>query len=445
VDNRVGSVAIASATTTMDYDYTGSRVKKFGPLGQTLYPFPGYEIGPDGTKTKFFRLGNELLASKQSPVSNPEKQVFYHNDHLGGVNVITDISGARVQLTEYDPWGKVSRSDGNVDPSRRFTGQELDPESGLYYYGARYYDPDLGRFISPDSIVPSVGDPQSHNRYSYTRNNPVKYTDPTGHSFLSFLGGFFGAIFKVFNIVTKYVMPAFRLAGGVLELMGGNILSGLQSIASSMSGYIKNSQFQFASQVFGFFGGGESGAGGDAQSPGVQYASAEASVVTDIGTGSDPRIDFIRFDQRTENILAGLNPDAAAAAREHLIQMSQDDLGVDVQLGGGSRTYAEQDAAYAQGRTAPGSIITNARGGQSYHNFGVAYDIKLFEPNGQYISNGSDMAYRQAGRIGAELGLTWGGSFKSLFDPSHFQLDRGIDISTMRLRFESGRDVFTGQ
>jgi RHS repeat-associated protein len=91
-------------------------------------------------------------------------------------------------------WGKVSRSEGNVDPEHRFTGQKLDPENGLYYYGARYYDPELARFISPDPIVPSAGDPQSHNRYSYVRNNPVKYTDPTGHSFLSSL---FGGIFAI--------------------------------------------------------------------------------------------------------------------------------------------------------------------------------------------------------------------------------------------------------
>ena len=112
-DNRVESVTMGG-TTTMDYDYTGQRVKKYGPLGQVLYPFAGYEIGSDGTKTKFFRAGNELLAAKQSPVVNPEKKLFYHNDHLGGVNVITDINAARVQLNEYDPWGKVSRSEGNV-------------------------------------------------------------------------------------------------------------------------------------------------------------------------------------------------------------------------------------------------------------------------------------------------------------------------------------------
>jgi RHS repeat-associated protein len=61
-----------------------------------------------------------------------------------------------------------------------FTGQRLD-STGLYYYGARYYDPSIGRFISPDSIIPDPYNPQSLNRYSYCLNNPLKYTDPTGH------------------------------------------------------------------------------------------------------------------------------------------------------------------------------------------------------------------------------------------------------------------------
>jgi RHS repeat-associated protein len=60
-----------------------------------------------------------------------------------------------------------------------FTGQRLD-DTGLYYYGARYYDPTIGRFISPDSIVQSPNNPQSLNRYSYCLNNPLRYTDPTG-------------------------------------------------------------------------------------------------------------------------------------------------------------------------------------------------------------------------------------------------------------------------
>ncbi|MBI4490831.1 MAG: hypothetical protein HY694_17240 [Deltaproteobacteria bacterium] len=70
---------------------------------------------------------------------------FYHNDHLGGVNVISDDSGSRVQFIEYDPWGKVSRDEGIGDSVRRFTGHMLDHESGLYYYG-----PELGRLAGPD-------------------------------------------------------------------------------------------------------------------------------------------------------------------------------------------------------------------------------------------------------------------------------------------------------
>ena len=75
----------------------------------------------------------------------------------------------------------------------------LDPESGLYYYGGRYYDPELGRFISPDPFVPQPDDPQSLNRYSYVLNNPVNHIDPSGYFFKKLfkkIGKFFKAIFK---------------------------------------------------------------------------------------------------------------------------------------------------------------------------------------------------------------------------------------------------------
>jgi RHS repeat-associated protein len=275
-DNRVFSVNNASGTTSMDYDYTGTRVKKNGPLGLVLYPFAGYEIGPDGTKTKYFRVGNEIVGAKQTPVVNPEneKKLFYHADHLGGTNVITDINGARVQLNEYDPWGKVSRNDGTVDPEKRFTGQILDPESGLYYYGARYYDPELGRFISPDPIVPSPGDPQSLNRYSYVRNNPVKYIDPTGHSFWSAIGNFFKNLFRrpeiffatlVVGLVTGGLawaaLPAtmgatmaFAIAGAV-----GGAFAGLTGAGMSGGNLW---QGMLIGMVGGAVGGGVYGAGG---------------------------------------------------------------------------------------------------------------------------------------------------------------------------------------
>jgi RHS repeat-associated protein len=144
----------------------------------THYPFAGYEIDPNGTITKFIRIGIENFASKRGA-----SKYFYHNDHLGSVNVITDINGAPVQLNEYDPWGSVSRSEGTIDPTHRFNGKELDPESGLYYYGGRYYDPEISRFISPDPFIQTPDDPQSLNRYRYVINNPQNYIDPSGYFF----------------------------------------------------------------------------------------------------------------------------------------------------------------------------------------------------------------------------------------------------------------------
>src|SRR5262249_24468871 len=64
--------------------------------------------------------------------------------------------------------------------SNRYTGQISDDETGLYYYGARYYDPQLGRFIQPDPTIPDPGSSQSYNRYSYCRNNPLNAVDPSG-------------------------------------------------------------------------------------------------------------------------------------------------------------------------------------------------------------------------------------------------------------------------
>jgi RHS repeat-associated protein len=77
-------------------------------------------------------------------------------------------------------FGDCLQSQGDLGTDKLFTGQNLD-NSGLYYYGARYYDPTIGKFISADAIVQNPYNPQSLNRYSYCLNNPLRYTDPTGH------------------------------------------------------------------------------------------------------------------------------------------------------------------------------------------------------------------------------------------------------------------------
>ncbi len=84
--------------------------------------------------------------------------------------------------TRYHAFGATRSGGTNTPTDKRFTGQTLDASMGLYWYGSRAYDPVLGRFVQPDSVVPDYKNPQSLNRYSYVLNNPVRYTDPSGNA-----------------------------------------------------------------------------------------------------------------------------------------------------------------------------------------------------------------------------------------------------------------------
>jgi RHS repeat-associated protein len=108
---------------------------------------------------------------------------FYHQDHLGSSSVLSDYAGSLKELNVFYPFGRTQTNNpaAPFKVSNRFTGQIQDEETGLYYYNARYYDPELGRFIQPDTIIPDLSNPQTFNRYSYVYNNPLKFTDPTGH------------------------------------------------------------------------------------------------------------------------------------------------------------------------------------------------------------------------------------------------------------------------
>lgn len=112
--------------------------------------------------------------------------------------------------------GATPGSQANTEPTHGFTGQELDPETGLYYYGGRYYDPELGRFISPDPFIQDPEDPQNLNRYSYVLNNPQSYIDPSGY--FSFK--------KFFNIVSFVWSVGSAVAGYAAYTPSPDILSG---------------------------------------------------------------------------------------------------------------------------------------------------------------------------------------------------------------------------
>ena len=133
-------------------------------------------------------------------------------------------------------------------------------------------------------------------------------------------------------------------------------------------------------------------------------------------------------------------PKAQAVARTFIISASEAmrAKGVEVKIISGTRTYAEQNALYAKGRTTPGPRVTNARGGYSNHNFGVAFDIGLFRA-GKYLEQSS--LYAECGKIGEACGLEWGGRWKSFSDEPHYQLKTGLTLAQMRDRIAQGKPI----
>jgi len=153
-------------------------------ISNTIYIEGLYEK-TGSTVTKHIFAGANRIATVSLRGSEAAEAIYYHPDHLGSSNVITNASGAQAQLAEYKPYGTLSR-DELANPQTDspvnylFTGKELD-STGLYYYGARYYDPKIGRFITPDPLIQDLYDPQTLNSYTYCRNNPLRYIDPTGN------------------------------------------------------------------------------------------------------------------------------------------------------------------------------------------------------------------------------------------------------------------------
>jgi RHS repeat-associated protein len=149
----------------------------------SLFEVKYIDQSQDSLTTHIF-AGSQRICSLKTK-DQTSSLAYYHGDHLGSSNIITDEDGEATSLTEYYPYGSTSNEqllDPEAElPDYKFTGKELDASTGFYYYGARYYDPQIGRFISADTIVQAPYDPQSLNRYSYCRNNPVKYIDPSGH------------------------------------------------------------------------------------------------------------------------------------------------------------------------------------------------------------------------------------------------------------------------
>jgi len=251
-NNQPTSIVGPDGVTEMyGYDADGARVSRARAGVTTVYLGGAWEQDVQSgasTKTRaFVTLQGRAIAQRErvvSPVS--DTTIYLHGDHLGSVSAATSSTGAVLSRQAFTPWGELRAGGGDVTQTTRdFTGQQKD-DTGLLFYNARYYDPKLGRFTSPDSIVPGMasgkggmattlgqdtgtalrpltvdfhelgivigvagenaftqeagfwfqlsdqdrrrakvdsgpGNPQALARYAYVLNNPLRYTDPSGH------------------------------------------------------------------------------------------------------------------------------------------------------------------------------------------------------------------------------------------------------------------------
>ena len=182
LENRPTKITKGATTTNLAYHDLLGRVTK-SVVGGTTTTYIGrwYEC-TGGTCRKYIFAGDQRIALKEGSTAT-----YIHSDHLSSSSVLTNGNdGSKNEQVTYYPFGQTrTDTDGSGNPISpgfryKYTDQELDDTTGLYYYKARYYDAALGRFIQPDPIVPDLYDPQALNPYSYALNNPLKYTDPTG-------------------------------------------------------------------------------------------------------------------------------------------------------------------------------------------------------------------------------------------------------------------------
>ena len=222
--NQLVSSVDANYSTSYVYGQDGQRSNKYTQGSETLYFNKMWTLHTDngnsvygGQYAKNVYLGETRIVTKLARADQKTaheemyKQYYYHSDHLGSATMISDWEGKEYQRIEYTPYGETwvekTNNSGSEFLPYKFTGKEVDQETGLYYYGARYLDPKYSMWISTDPALgeyvpemgkgnakdsgslPGMGGVFNHingNLYAYGANNPVRFVDPDGRKNVPF-------------------------------------------------------------------------------------------------------------------------------------------------------------------------------------------------------------------------------------------------------------------
>ncbi len=199
--NMVSSVKEGTTTVSLTYDSEHARAQQIEAEGATLYMNDAslgamaerFQPTTGAVTWRNYILADGKIVAERTSTGATVKVRYFVLDHLGSTVALTDETAHLVESDAYDAWGKQRNATTGGDDTtcslpatsfsnRGFTGhEEMHDGLCLTNMNARIYDPTIGRFMSPDDVIPDLYNGQSYNRYTYVDDNPLSYTDPTGH------------------------------------------------------------------------------------------------------------------------------------------------------------------------------------------------------------------------------------------------------------------------
>lgn len=205
---RVTNPATGETVGRYHYDDQGFRVRKTAldddgvDRKETMLLYAsmyfGVEIQKDVyTGEEIYNVLNNIYLNgvRVAAMVPTGEAAHFHTDQVDSVKVVTNDAGAVVSRMEYLPYGETWFREGDDRFAPKYNSQELDRESGYYFYNARHYDPEICRFVTADTVIDGEFDTQGWNRFMYVKGNPIRYKDPTGHETQGV--GLFGTYSKI--------------------------------------------------------------------------------------------------------------------------------------------------------------------------------------------------------------------------------------------------------
>ena len=263
--NRLVSYRSGDTSAAYTYDAGDYRVAKqtTGSAGEgyTRYFYEGSRVVLEADADGAITAHNTYSINLASRAAGEEAYYYFYNAH-GDVVGLSGAGGGEVVRYRYDAFGTPVSVEGDADNSITYAGYQYDEESGLYYLNARYYDSMTARFLTEDTYGGRAGDPLSLHRYTYCANNPLRYTDPSGHFFgalLRFVGGaVVGGVMEYVNqkFIEKrekvdWKAVAFEAAvGGVGAVFGGAGKQVAEGVGNAVGGVAKKVVKAAATEAF---------------------------------------------------------------------------------------------------------------------------------------------------------------------------------------------------